>query len=286
VRQDQRISILRQLTHLVEVLARAGGHHPPPPLACYRGIGICLRVTNYRKDVTIGTQQGHTRGPATEHDVLAVVLQVRRGRLHVLLWRRAREPFAAAWALPGGPLALTETLGESIARQLASKVDVRELAHLEQLETRSDPGRDTRARVLATAYLGLVPADLEPALPADTQWHRVDQLPEMAYDHRSITLSGRKRLRAKLSYTNLGFALVPRTFTVTQLQDIYQAALGHEVSGTNLKRILLRREQIEETGQRSPSGRTGGRPAQLYRFRVNQIEVTDQFAVLRPPERD
>lgn len=232
---------------------------------------------------------GPSVGPSVEarlgHDVLAVVLSIRREQLHVLLWERARSPHAGHWALPGGPLGPEETLGRSVARQLASKVDVREISHLEQLETRSDPQRDERARVLATAYLGLVPADVEPALPEDTQWHPVDRLPAMAFDHESITLSGRQRLRAKLSYTNLGFALAPRRFTVSELQEVYQAALGHEVSGTNLKRILLRREQIELTGEMTSPGRTGGRPALRYQFRVRQLEVTDQFAVLRPPER-
>jgi hypothetical protein len=107
----------------------------------------------------------------------------------------------------------------------------------------------------------------------------------MAFDHESITLSGPQRLRAKLSYTNLGFALAPRRFTVSELQEVYQAALGHEVSGTNLKRILLRRQQIELTGEITAPGRTGGRPALRYQFRVRQLEVTDQFAVLRPPDR-
>jgi len=225
-----------------------------------------------------------TQGSTVQHDVLGVVLQVREGALQVLLWRRAQAPGAGAWALPGGPLAVAESLGESIARQLAAKVDVHELAHLEQLETRSELHRDPRGRVLATAYLGLTPSDVESALPDDTAWHPVDSLPAMAFDHHSIVLSGRQRLRAKLSYTNLGFALAPRAFTVTELQDVYQAALGHDVSGTNLKRILLRRQQIEETGELTPSGRTGGRPAPRYRFRVRSIEVTDQFAVLRPPE--
>lgn len=223
-------------------------------------------------------------GFSAEHDVLAVVLQVRDGALCVLLWRRGKDPHAGAWALPGGPVAEDETLGESIARQLASKVDVRELAHLEQLETRSEPTRDPRGRVLATAYLGVVPVDVHPALPPDTAWHPMIDLPPMAFDHQSIALSGRRRLRSKLSYTNIGFALAPRTFTVSELQEIYHAALGHEVSGTNLKRILLRRGQIEETGALSPSGRSGGRPALQYRFRVHQIAVTDPFAVLRPPD--
>jgi ADP-ribose pyrophosphatase YjhB (NUDIX family) len=77
-------------------------------------------------------------------------LQVREGRLRVLLWRRAREPFRGAWALPGGTLGPDETLEESIRRQLAEKVDVRDVAHLEQVETRSDPHRNPERRELAT----------------------------------------------------------------------------------------------------------------------------------------
>jgi ADP-ribose pyrophosphatase YjhB (NUDIX family) len=92
----------------------------------------------------------------TSHEALAVVLQVREGRLQVLLWQRAREPFNGAWALPGGLLGPSETLEASVRRHLAAKVDVRELAHLEQLETRSHPARHP-GRMIATAYLGLVP---------------------------------------------------------------------------------------------------------------------------------
>src|SRR5439155_4506529 len=76
------------------------------------------------------------------HVTLAVVLQVRDGRLQVLLWQRAREPFLGAWSLPGGYLEPGETLERSIRGHLAQKVDVRELAHLEQLETLSDPDRN------------------------------------------------------------------------------------------------------------------------------------------------
>jgi ADP-ribose pyrophosphatase YjhB (NUDIX family) len=211
------------------------------------------------------------------------VLQVREGRLQVLLWQRAREPFLGAWSLPGGYLERGETLERSIRRHLAVKVDVRELAHLEQLETLSDPDRNPLEWELATAYLGLVPADVDPAVPEDTDWHAVSRLPELAFDHRQIVLTGRDRLRAKLSYTNVGFALAPPVFTLSELREIYVAALGHEVSATNLQRVLLRRGVLEPTGKRRESGRAGGRPAALYRFRKRQLEITDQFAVLRPP---
>ena len=219
------------------------------------------------------------------HATLAVVFQVRAGKLQVLLWQRAKEPFAGDWSLPGGYLDPGETLEESIRRHLAGKVDVRELSHLEQLETRSDPRRHPKEWQLATAYLGIVPLGVDPALPEDTNWHSVDRLPTLAFDHRAITLAGRDRLRAKLSYTNIGFALAPETFTLSELRDLYAAALGHDVSATNLQRVLVRRGVLESTGERRESGRAGGRPAALFRFSTPKLEVTDQFAVLRPPER-
>ena len=216
------------------------------------------------------------------HVTLAAVFQVHHGRLQALLWRRARQPFLGAWALPGGYLEPGETLEESIRRHLADKVDVRELSHLEQLETRSDPGRAPEWQ-LATAYLGLVPVGVDPAVPADTAWHPVDELPTLAFDHGAILLGARARLRAKLSYTNLGFALARDAFTISELRELYSAALGHEVSATNLQRVLLRRGVLEPTGDLRAPGRVGGRPAALYRFRSRTLEITDQFAVLRPP---
>jgi ADP-ribose pyrophosphatase YjhB (NUDIX family) len=229
----------------------------------------------------VSDPQAKTSGPA--HTVLAAVFQVREAQLQVLLWERALDPFAGSWSLPGGELRRDETLEQSIRRHLAAKVDVRELSHLEQLETRGDPGRNPERWELTTAYLGLIPSDVDPALPPDTHWHPVGEPPQLAFDHEQIVLLARARLRAKLSYTNVGFALAPGTFSVSELRDLYRAALGHDVSATNLLRVLLRRKLLIPTGERRESGRAGGRPAAVYRFRVRSIEITDQFAVLRPP---
>ncbi|PWU25402.1 MAG: NUDIX hydrolase [Candidatus Rokuibacteriota bacterium] len=217
------------------------------------------------------------------HTALAVVFQVRSHALQVLLWERARDPFRGAWSLPGGTLGTTETLEESIRRHLATKVDLRDVAHLEQLGTWSDPGRHPERWELATAYLGLVPLGIEPRVPEDTRWHPVDDLPPSAFDHGAIARAGRERLRGKLSYSNIAFALAPREFTLAELSEIYEAALGYEVSATNLKRVLVRRGAIEPTGRRRAHGPAGGRPAEMFRFRSQQLEVTDPFAVLRPP---
>jgi ADP-ribose pyrophosphatase YjhB (NUDIX family) len=133
------------------------------------------------------------------HAVLAAVLQVRDGRLQALLWQRAREPFASSWALPGGALAGDETLEESMRRHLAEKVDVREVSHLEQLETRSDPRRNPARRELATAFLGLVPSGVDPQVPEDTRWHPLDELPASVCGGSSPTRTSASRSRRRRS---------------------------------------------------------------------------------------
>src|SRR6201990_1820684 len=232
----------------------------------------------------------------TAHEVLAVVFQVRQAteqvkgasrkgkpQLNVLLWQRAQDPQRGSWSLPGGRLRNDEDLTTSVRRQLAEKVDLRELAHLEQLAVFSDPRRVPGARVIASTFLGLVPSPATPELPPDTRWHPVNALPPMAFDHGPMVEHARTRLVAKMSYTNIGYALAPREFALSTLRDIYGAALGHQVDATNLPRVLVRRGVISPTGTTARSGRSGGRPAALCRFTDSAYRVTDEFAALRPP---
>jgi 8-oxo-dGTP diphosphatase len=185
---------------------------------------------------------------STSHTVIAVACKVREGRLESLTARVERAP------------------GESLEAALARAVDVTALSHLEQLETRLlDDG------TLATAYLGLVRVGTE--LPGD--WAAAERAWPVG--------AALARLRGKLSYTNLGFALAPEVFTISELREVYVAALGHDVSATNLQRVLERRGAIVRVeGHRAP-GRSGGRPAALFRFASGRLEVTDEFAALRPP---
>jgi hypothetical protein len=221
--------------------------------------------------------------PAYPHEVVAVVLSVRGGVLSVLMWKRAQAPFATRWALPGGGVAPDVRLRTAILGHLADKVEVREVAHIEQLATHSNIHRDPRARVLATAYLGIVPSSAMPSLPSDAAWQPVSDLPPTAFDHAEFISAAVDRLRAKLSYTNIGFALAPKEFTLSMLRDIISAALGYPVAQTNMARVMTRRNLIVPTGDLTVSGRAGGRPAMTYRFVSRELAVTDPFAVLRPP---
>ena len=126
---------------------------------------------------------------STAHEVLAVVFQVRHlatrnPQLSVLLWERAMDPQRGTWSLPGGQLRHDEDMVSSVRRQLAEKVDLRELTHLEQLAVFSDPTRVPGIRTIASTFLGLVPSPATPELPSDTRWHPVSALPPMAFDHR------------------------------------------------------------------------------------------------------
>ncbi len=218
--------------------------------------------------------------PRYAHEVRAVVLSVRSGVLSVVLARSGRR-----WSLPGGGCGPRQRLREAITAHLADQVDVRELAHLEQLATHSAVERDPRERVLGTAYLALLPSDVSPRLPSGARWFPTAELPAMALDHDVFVAAAVERLRAKLSYTNIGFALAPATFTIAELREVISAALGYQVAATNLTRVMTRRDLITPTGASAEPGRGGGRPAAVYRFRSRELSVTDPFAVLRPPRR-
>ncbi|TYQ07607.1 UNVERIFIED_ORG: ADP-ribose pyrophosphatase YjhB (NUDIX family) [Gordonia westfalica J30] len=224
-------------------------------------------------------------------EVLSVVFQVRtppsadgsdvHPALCVLLSRTDTEP--GRWSLPGGDVAGDERLSVIARRLVADTMDVRDIAHLEQLSVFSDPERVPGVRTIASTYMGLVRSDSPVTLPEGAAWFAVEALPPVAFDHAEIIDTARHRLAAKLSYTNIAFALAPKQFPMSELSEIYCAALGYPVDTTNLLRILSRRAVVVSTGTVGKTGRSGGRPPALYAFADNELRVTDEFATLRPP---
>ncbi|MCQ9351859.1 NUDIX hydrolase [Corynebacterium sp. 153RC1] len=226
----------------------------------------------------VGPLRDHAGTAKFRHQAVAVVLRVTE-QLEVLTHTRQREPFPGLPELPSGPVEVDESLDQSVIRHLRNllnrSADAAKVAHFEQLVTRGEVGRDPFDRTIATAYLGLTPQAHE------GQWLPVAGLREMAFDHLELVELAVARLRGKLSYTNIAFALMPEAFSLAQLSEVYCAVLGYEVSVTNLKRVLSRRGVLEPTGDVvKPAG--GGRPAALYRFASQRLVVTDPFAAFRP----
>ncbi len=201
--------------------------------------------------------------------------------LEVLLWQRRKDPEEGAWALPGGFVERGEALEDAARRHLLEKVGVERVAHLEQLNTASNPSRADEAWLIDTVYLALVPQDSNPHLPPDTRWHRVDSLPRVAFGHDTAIDLAQRRLGGKLSYSNIAFALLPPRFTLRELADVYAAVLGSRVSPTHLGRVLSRDGVLAPTGAQRSAGRNGGRPAEEYAFQHSELVISRPLAAFR-----
>ena len=218
--------------------------------------------------------------PSATADV--VLLGIHAGALQALLARRTQHPDLGRWALPGGFVRLDESLDDAAARVLREKAGV-ENVYLEQLYTFGRPDRDPRTRVLSIAYYALADAALLERVPAGdtTRFHTV-RVPwagetggavdliddrgepvETAFDHREIVGMAVKRLRGKLNYAPVGYALLPEHFTLFQLQRVHETILGTRVNKDSFRRRMLASGELEQTGATQDG--VDHRPAALYR---------------------
>ena len=187
-----------------------------------------------------------------------------------LALRRPREPFRGDWALPGTLLRDGERLEEAALRILAEGPGLADPRHLEQVATFGAPGRDPRGRVVSVTYLALAPRPVE--VGATAAWWPVTAAPPLAFDHAEILHSAMQRLRAKLSYSNVAYGLLPDTFTLSELQAVYEAVLDRDLDKRNFRKKVLALGLVSEShGQR----RGPHRPAQLYRFTESALVVLD-----------
>ncbi|KAA6216913.1 NUDIX hydrolase [Streptomyces filamentosus] len=201
------------------------------------------------------------------------VLTVRAGRLHVLLVQRGQEPYAGAWALPGGFVLPRESAGTAARRELAEETGLPDAVvaglHLEQLRTYTEPDRDPRMRVVSVAYTALVPDLPEPrggGDAAEARWLPYDEVPPLAFDHDVILADARRRVGAKLEYTCLATAFCPPEFTLGELREVYETVWGVPLDRPNFRRKVLTTPGFVEPVE-GPPRLTGGRgkPAALYR---------------------
>jgi 8-oxo-dGTP diphosphatase len=196
-----------------------------------------------------------------------VILTMRKRRLEALLVKRKRWPYEGLWAIPGGVVAADESLEDAARRKLEQEASVRDV-YLEQLYTFGDPHRDPRRRVITVVYYALIRADeLRLAVAddaAESAWFPVDSLPPLAFDHESILTYTMQRLRGKLEYTTIGFQLLAPEFTLSELQEVYEAILNRPLDKRNFRKKVLSTGILEPTTHTRKSGQH--RPAALYRF--------------------
>jgi len=210
-----------------------------------------------------------------------ILMSVIDGAPAVLLTRRDQHPFQDGWALPGGFVGIGESLDAAAHRLLAEKAHMAD-AYVEQLYTFGAVERDPRMRIVSVAYFALIPAcafaaalkgtpelalarlTVQPGGPVEARLPGGAPL-ALAFDHGEMLGVAMLRLRGKLDYSSIAFALLPERFTLRALQDVYEAILDTRLNKPAFRRRMLDRGWLEPTGARE----TGAsfRPAELYRYR-------------------
>ena len=210
-----------------------------------------------------------------------VIFTIQEGVLRVLLIKRLVPPFAGQTAIPGGFVLADEDLDQAALRELKEETGVSDV-YLEQLYSFGKPDRDPRGRVITVAYFALISADRKLTAGSDAAaaaWYAIDQLPPLAFDHATIVNYAVERLRNKLEYTTVGFQLLPEKFTLTELQEVYEAILGRKLDKRNFRRKM----SVLKILKALPEHRRGGqRPAQLYRFVAARFEKLKDKGILFP----
>ena len=204
-----------------------------------------------------------------------VVLTIDAGVLLALLVKIKRGPCAGQWAFPGGLVGMRESLEEAARRELSEKTGVADI-YLEQLYTFGDPDRNPVHRVVSSAYFALIPhkgAYLRSGGKyAEARWFPVRSLPHLAYDHNEVATLALERLRSKLSYTNIAWSLLPGSFTLSELQQIYEVILGRRLDRRNFRKKVLSLGLLKN----APGMRCGAhRPARLYAFRSREPMIVE-----------
>ncbi len=203
--------------------------------------------------------------PAVTVDVILFTIEDARAK--VLLVQRNLPPFEGSWALPGGFVRMDESLDEAARRELKEEAGVT-VRFLEQLYTFGEVDRDPARRAITVTYFALIDSTkMAPSAGTDASsvgWYPVDALPPLAFDHARIVRYALERLRYKAEYAPVAFQLLPREFTLAELQEVYEVIYDKPLDKRNFRRKVLGLGILEETGKERREGR--GRPAALYRF--------------------
>jgi 8-oxo-dGTP diphosphatase len=208
--------------------------------------------------------------PFVTVDVL--VFTILEDQLKVALIKRAIPPYKNRWAIPGGFVHANESLEQAARREIEEEAGVHNV-FLEQLYTFGDPDRDPRGRVITVAYYALVPGErltlTASTDAAEARWFAVDELPRLAFDHSKIVQVALERLRGKLEYSNIAYALLPAQFRLSELQKVYEIILDTKLDKRNFRKKILSLGLLEATPQVDRSG--AHRPAQLFRFKKKEV---------------
>ena len=211
--------------------------------------------------------------PSVTADI--IIFTIQNQKLKVLLIKRGVEPFKNMFAIPGGFVKMNENLEQAAKRELEEETGVKEV-YLEQLYTFGEVNRDPRGRVITVAYMALVNSEninLKASTDAsEAQWFSTKKIPDLAFDHKNILNYSLKRLKWKFEYTTVAFSLLPKEFTISQIQAIYEIVFDKEFDKRNFAKKLLSINILKEEGVRRE---VSHRPPMLYSLKKDIGEIVE-----------
>jgi ADP-ribose pyrophosphatase YjhB (NUDIX family) len=196
-----------------------------------------------------------------------VILGFQESQLKVLLVKHAEGIIKDQWALPGGFVVYDEDIDEAASRLLYDLTGVEKL-YLEQIKAFGAVNRYPTKRVITIAYFALTRPENFELIPgftaSDAQWFSINNLPELPYDHAEILQFGWKRLKRMVKYGPIGFNLLPKKFTLLQLQELYEAILEIKLDKPNFRRKIMKMGLLISCHEKQKG--VSHRAANLYRF--------------------
>ena len=206
-----------------------------------------------------------------------IVFGFDEGQLKVLVGRRRMNPGCGQWSLYGGFVRDNESIDDAATRVLFELTGIRNL-YMRQVGAFGSVDRDPGERVVSIAYYALINVnDYDKKLQEQyaAEWVSIDNVPQLYSDHNEMLRKARKMMQMKISSEPISFKLLPRLFTLTQLQRLYEAVCGEEVDKRNFRKRIKEMDFIEKTELIDKSGSKRG--AYLYRFNKKAYKEDPNF---------
>lgn len=206
-----------------------------------------------------------------------IIFGFHEGKISLLLLKRNFEPAKGEWSLMGGFVQEDESIDDAARRVLADLTGLTDI-YMEQVEAFGSLGRDPGERVISVAYYALINIDdydRELVRKHNAFWVSLDELPEMVFDHDDMVAMALKKLRQKASTRPIGFKLLPEEFTLTTLQNLYEAIYGESLDKRNFRKQVALMDYVEKVGTIDKTGSKRG--AALYRFNEDKYNRKGTF---------